>query len=594
LLTVLVLGAGLDPAAAQTVQFYDSSGDSVLAILTGDTATIRLRVTSATGGISAYRVTLFLDDSRVTLAAADSFGYTQLDVPTITAGSGQVTIEASGAGYNSTTVDLANLVFAMAAGAQEGSLISMRVDSLASTTSADLLPSHRTDVLDVCQAVQRWGDLDDSRTITSRDALIAVTHAVGLPIGAFDESVGDVDEDGITSTRDALAVLSYVVGAYYYGTRTGENRANRCAPLEPMPGDAAFRRNTILYQVPAGDTVAAPVGVTMNYTYPMSWAPDGSRILYTDYFDSRYHFIGVTPDGSVRDTVSPTGTYDLSPSWSPDGTQIAFISVRSGGVYNYYSVFVMDVDGANEVRLTDSIYVDYNSRLGWSPDGSQIAFRGYNANACCSNKLWKINADGTGLAEVYPVSSSQQPLDPVWSPAGDSLAYDYGSVGMIYKVAATGDTNGVRTSRLTNGQDYPNWMPEGILFRGYPVPQYGVFLFTNSGRHLQITDGTSSDHDLTIRRTTRYVESVTLAPASATIGPAGTQEYVVTVLDDVGGGIVPGSGVRCTSSDEAVATVVTNASQNCLVTGVAGGTATITATTGGWRSGTASVTVVLP
>jgi Tol biopolymer transport system component len=254
----------------------------------------------------------------------------------------------------------------------------------------------------------------------------------------------------------------------------------------------------------------------------------------------------------------------------------------------------MDADAANEVRLTDTISVDYGSRLDWSPDGTQIAFRGYNMSACCSYKLWSINADGTGLAEVYPGSSAHQPEDPVWSPAGDSLAYDYGSAGMIYRVAASGDTTGVRASRLTGGQDYPNWMPEGILFRGYPVPQYGVFLLTPGGRHLQVTDGLNTDHDLTIRRTTRYVDSVTMSPTSATIGPAGTQEYVVTVLDDLGAAIVPGSGIRCTSSNESVATVVTNASQNCLATGVADGTATISATAGGWRSATASITVASP
>ena len=590
LVTVLSLCTGsVETAVGQYVQFYSPSGDSVLAILTGDTATIRLRVTNASDGISAYRVTIFLDDSRVTLAAADSFGYTQLDVPTVTPGSGQVTIEASGPGYNSTTVDVANLVFAMAAGAQEGSLVSMRVDSLASTTSVDLLPNHRTDVLDVCQAVQRWGDLDDSRTITSRDALIAVTHAVGLPIGSFDPTVGDVDEDGITSTRDALYILSYVVGYLYYYERTGENRANRCAPLVPMPGDAAFRRNTVLYQVPAGDTAAVPVGVTMAYTYPISWAPDGSRIAYTDYFGGRYHFITIAPDGLARDTISPTGTYDLAPSWSPDGTRMAFVSSRPGS--SYYSVFVMDADAANEVRLTDTISVDYGSRLDWSPDGTRIAFRGYNASEYGSNKLWVINADGTGLAEVFAGSSGHAPADPVWSPAGDSLAYDYGSAGMIYKVAATGDTNGVRTSRLTNGQDYPNWMPEGILFRGYPVPQYGVFLLTPGGRHLQITDGTSSDHDLTIRRATRYVDSITLSPGTVTIPIESVQVLTVTVLDDLGGTIVPGSGIRCTSSDPGIAAVTTNASQNCEVSGLGIGTVTITATAGGWRSGTASVTV---
>jgi hypothetical protein len=591
----LVLGVGVQTASAQTVSFYSPTGDSALVILTGDTGTVYLRATSASGGVSAYRVTIFLDDSRVTLAAADSVGYTQLAVPTITPGSGQVTVEASGTGYNYTTVDLAKLTFAMAGGAQEGTLLSLRVDSLASTTSVDLLPNHRTGVFDVCQAVQRWGDLDDTRTITSRDALIAVTHAVGLPVGGFDVSGGDVDDDGLTTTRDALLMLTYAVQDYvasYY--RVGKNRANRCAPLEPMPGDAAFWRSTQLWKVASGDTVAAYTGVTSSngYSYPSSWAPDGSRIVFSEYLSaiSAYGFVAVSPDGASRDTIAIPGYYggDFSPAWSPDGTRIAFVSYRTGS--SYYSVFLADVDGQGPLRLTDTLAVDMNSRLDWSPDGLRIAFRAYNQGACCSYKLWRINADGTGLAEVYPGSSGQQPLNAVWSPAGDSLAYDNSSTNMIYRVAASGDSVGVRASRLSGVHDYPNWLPAGIVFRGVQAT-YGAFLVTPGGRHLRITDGSSADQWLTVRRNTRYVNSVAMAPPSAIIAPTGTQEFTVTVLDNLGAAIVPGSGIRCTSSSPAVATVVTNASQNCLVTGVAAGTATITATAGGWRSATASVTV---
>jgi Tol biopolymer transport system component len=42
---------------------------------------------------------------------------------------------------------------------------------------------------------------------------------------------------------------------------------------------------------------------------------------------------------------------DLSPSFSPDGTKITFVSSRDAG---NFEIYVMDSDGSNQVRLTNS------------------------------------------------------------------------------------------------------------------------------------------------------------------------------------------------------------------------------------------------
>src|SRR5207247_1951982 len=81
------------------------------------------------------------------------------------------------------------------------------------------------------------------------------------------------------------------------------------------------------------------------------------------------------------------------------------------------------------------------------------------------------------------------------------------------------------------------------------------------------------------------VASVTVTPASATIGTNGTVQLTAT-LKDANGNNLTGRTVTGTSSNTAVATV----SSSGLVTGVAVGSATITATSEG-KTGQGTVTV---
>jgi len=80
--------------------------------------------------------------------------------------------------------------------------------------------------------------------------------------------------------------------------------------------------------------------------------------------------------------------------------------------------------------------------------------------------------------------------------------------------------------------------------------------------------------------------SVTLAPTSVSFTSAGDTATLVATVTDAGGNIISGATVTWATSSSSVATV----SSAGLVTAVADGTATITATSGS-ASGTATVTV---
>jgi Tol biopolymer transport system component len=162
----------------------------------------------------------------------------------------------------------------------------------------------------------------------------------------------------------------------------------------------------------------------------------------------------------------------------------------------------MNADGSSQVRLTDTLWIDADTRIEWRPDGNKILFRGYNVGNCCPRKMWTINPDGTGLAEVYPGSGGEQGLDAIWSPAGDTVAYysNHSGLGRVYRVAATGDSIGVPASFLSSTQNYPGWLPAGITFRAFPRSGYEWYLLGASGRHFRLFRGLSSDVRASWRR----------------------------------------------------------------------------------------------
>jgi hypothetical protein len=86
---------------------------------------------------------------------------------------------------------------------------------------------------------------------------------------------------------------------------------------------------------------------------------------------------------------------------------------------------------------------------------------------------------------------------------------------------------------------------------------------------------------------TVQIGSITLTPASDTLGPNGAVQLDATVKD-VSGNVVSSQDLAWSSSDATVATVV---STTGYVTGVKPGTVTITASEGG-KSGTAAITVM--
>lgn len=101
-------------------------------------------------------------------------------------------------------------------------------------------------------------------------------------------------------------------------------------------------------------------------------SPDGKTIVFARRDQSNHQeLFTMNPDGTgvkqLTDFTNPNVTFLASgdPCWSPDGKKIAFVSNKDKTGNNQgYDIYVMDADGKNVVRLTNTnstkYYPDWN------------------------------------------------------------------------------------------------------------------------------------------------------------------------------------------------------------------------------------------
>lgn len=243
---------------------------------------------------------------------------------------------------------------------------------------------------------------------------------------------------------------------------------------------------------------------------------NGSKIYYATEskkaYSARYISIHVM-DANGGNVLKLTETADAKdPSVSPDGTRIAYVSRLAGN----YDVWVMDPDGSNNIRITDS--QGDESSPSWSPDGSRLLY----------------SLDGTILVQevgsVKPVvllDNSYDNVEPAYSPDGETIVFSSNQGGDydIWLMGADGKGFTMLTSGSSN-ERAPVWSPDGskIAYVSNKDGEYNIWLMTLRSGNLVLEEAEDLADNEGQRQLNPYLERI------RTFASENPRVFIVSVL----------------------------------------------------------------
>lgn len=165
-----------------------------------------------------------------------------------------------------------------------------------------------------------------------------------------------------------------------------------------------------------------PAGAIDAEEYPPSFAPDGSKLLFTRDQAGTSSLWTITTDGGSEQRLSPAGNRGYNDGvYAPDGRLIAFSRVDPPlKHFNLkVSLNVMAADGTHVRRLVNLGYRGDIGDISWSPDGRRVAYTALRMTKRPADALLIISAKGGRARRVTRWSAGDIGVD--WSPNGRLL-----------------------------------------------------------------------------------------------------------------------------------------------------------------------------
>lgn len=320
-------------------------------------------------------------------------------------------------------------------------------------------------------------------------------------------SGSDLDSDGYILTVDGsdqsidinetVAVEELEEGSYEAEL---SNIANNCSSSAENP------RN---FDITAEETTSMTFEVNCESSEDGASGSSNEIVFQSDRDGDDEIFI-MNVDGANQQKLTDNSHMDRHPVISNDGTQIAFVSYRNEAV----NIYIMNIDGSDVKQVTESYDMPFSPHLSWSADDSQIAFHDkrsgngeVNEDEAFYNEIYTIDTDGSNLTRLTENDTFDG--SPSWSPEGDQIVFNSSRDGGVNadQEIYTMNVSDLDPQRLTDDEysnSEPRWSPDGskIVFQtdrdanDDGTGNYNVYvLSTDDSGVQQLTDYTGTDND---------------------------------------------------------------------------------------------------
>jgi Tol biopolymer transport system component/predicted Ser/Thr protein kinase len=280
--------------------------------------------------------------------------------------------------------------------------------------------------------------------------------------------------------------------------------------LAPMP----FQKFTIAQVTNTGKAAQAAI------------SPDGRYALSVmDNKGLESLWLRNVPTGSDTQVIPASTSHYERLAFSPDGNYIYFI--RDGDLYR------SPILGGASQMVVQSISYD----IAFSPDGQRIAYSRRDDPEPGKWRIYTASVDGNNETALRTGSlSSELPVSPAWSPAGDEVAYSFWNLtGQQLGAIDIVDVGTGKSHRIAAFKDKVpmeiRWSPDGhTLFTRYR--EFDVYLTDGQIGLLRSTGGDIEP----ITRDTNIYKTVSLSADGRTLATVQTRSYTsVSVLSKAGG-----------------------------------------------------------
>ena len=197
-------------------------------------------------------------------------------------------------------------------------------------------------------------------------------------------------------------------------------------------------------------------------------------------------------DGANEQRITNSRDLNLNPSWSNDARGIAYSAYRRGAAPEILVslIYTGVLQNLTKGRYRDGAYLPV-----FSPDGKQIAFAA-TAEGANAQDIFVMNADGTNQRRLTTHPDSD--TTPTWSPSGTQIAFTSDRTGKPQIYIMNVDGSGVRRLPIPDGEaDRATWAPapfNEIAYTARTGPGYDIKvheLATGMTRQITFSEGSN-------------------------------------------------------------------------------------------------------